>query len=408
MRRLLAGVRDDGRPVPYADHLALHGPLPEPKHVLEALAGAGLRGRGGAGFPVLRKLQVARDAGGRGPVVVNVTESEPASQKDQTLATRVPHLVLDGAQVAARAVKAREVVVATHAGSPAGPALRQALAERRDHVKVRLLEVPARYVSGEASALARAAAGGPAKPVLHDEPLAVRGPSGRPTVVLNAESVAGLALHLRHGKAWYGELGTPDEPGTVLVTVRRTGAVPGVLEVPLGTPLRDALAASRAGTEGIQAVLVGGWFGRWLPGGAALDAPLSHAGMRAAGGVLGAGVVMVLGEDECGLRATAEVARHLAGESAGQCGPCVNGLPALAGALEDVVAGFGVSEALVRVARYRSLVKGRGLCGLPDGTADLVGSALEVFADDVAAHAAGGCGRPSGAALGVPLPGVRV
>jgi len=395
MRRLLAGLRDDGQPVRYADHLALHGPLPSPKDLLGTLAGAGLRGRGGAGFPVVRKLEVARQAGGKGPVVVNVTESEPASLKDQVLATRVPHLVLDGAQVAARAVRAREVVVATHVGSPAGPALRQALAERRDAVRVRLLEVPARYVSGEASALARAAAGGPPLPVLHDEPLAVRGPAGRPTVVLNAESVAGLALHLRHGKAWYDGVGTPDEPGTVLVTLRRSGQAPGVQEVPLGTPLAVLLPEP----EGIQAALVGGWFGRWLPAGIALAAPLSHAGLRAAGGVLGAGVVMVLDQDECGLRATAEVARHLAGESAGQCGPCVNGLPALARALDDVVAGVGAPGL---VDRYRGLVRGRGLCGLPDGTADLVGSALEVFAEDVEAHRRGGCLRPAGQALAVP------
>lgn len=395
MRRLLAGLRDDGLPVPYADHLVLHGPLPTPKDVLAALAGAGLRGRGGAGFPVVRKLQVARDARGRGPVIVNITESEPASLKDQVLATRVPHLVLDGAQVAAAAVRAREVVVATHTGSPAGPALRAALAERRDRVPVRLLEVPARYVSGEASALARAAAGGPALPVLHDQPLAVRGPGGRPTVVLNAESVAGLALHLRHGKAWYDGLGTPEEPGTVLVTVRQTGWPAGVQEVALGTPLRAVLPT----TEGVQAVLVGGWFGRWLPGAQALDVPLSHSGLRAVGGVLGAGVVMVLGEDECGLRATAAVVRHLAGQSAGQCGPCLNGLPALASALDDVVAGLGGVD---RIHHYRRLVVRRGLCGLPDGTADLVGSALDVLADDVIAHAAGGCGRPAGLALAVP------
>lgn len=355
---------------------------------------------------MVRKLQVARDAGGKGPVVVNVTESEAASLKDTTLATRAPHLVLDGAQVAARAVRAREVVLATHVGSPAGPALRLALAERRDPVKVRLLEVPARYVSGEASALARAATGGPAKPVPHDQPLAVRGPSGRPTVVLNAESVAGLALHLRHGKAWYDGLGTPDEPGTVLLTVRRSGFVPRVLEVPLGTPVRDALRTAGIPEQGLQAVLVGGWFGRWLPAATALDTPLSHAGMRAAGGVLGAGVVVALGEDECGLRATAEVARHLAGESAGQCGPCVNGLPALARALEDLVGGFATGAALDRLDRYRGLVTGRGLCGLPDGTADLVGSALAVFAGDLAAHERGGCGRPTGVALAVP--GVRV
>jgi NADH:ubiquinone oxidoreductase subunit F (NADH-binding) len=383
----------------FADHLATHGPLPHDAGA--ALEEAGLRGRGGAGFPVARKLSAARKAHGRPRVVVNATESEPASLKDQVLTTRSPHLVLDGALLAARAVRAKEVGGATHEGSVAGPALRRAIDERPDGGQVRLLEVPARYVSGEASALASAAAGGPARPYLHDRPLAVGGPRGRPTVVLNAESVAGLALLLRHGKAWYAREGTLDEPGTLLLTIRRSGLPPSVLEVPVGTPLTVALRLAGVGTADLQAVLVGGWFGRWLPLPEALDVPLSHAGMRAAGGMLGAGLVMALGNEECGLRATTEVVRTLAGESAGQCGPCVNGLPALARAMEDVVGGFGPGDAVTRVDRYRSLVARRGLCGLPDGTADLAGSALEVFAADLANHGRGGCGRPPGMALGV-------
>jgi NADH:ubiquinone oxidoreductase subunit F (NADH-binding) len=398
--RLLAGTRAD-RALSLAEHRAQHGALSAPerrdaKRLQHALARAGIRGRGGAGFPAARKLAVGAESGRRGTLIANAAEGEPASLKDRTLLVRSPHLVLDGAQLAARAMRAREVVVALHAGGPRS-VVDRALAERDDAVPVRVLEVPERYVAGEASALARAAAGGPSLPVLHDAPLAVRGPSGRPTVVLNAETLADLALYLRHGPEWYGAVGTPDEPGTVLVTVRATGAEPTVLEVPLGTPL-GAVVPGPA-----QALLVGGYFGAWLPAPAALDVPLSHAGLRAAGGTLGAGVLVALSPDECGLRATAEVVRYLAGQSAQQCGPCLNGLPAMAEELAVLAAGTATLRTVDRLTRLCGLVTGRGLCHHPDGTAALVRSALMVFAGDVAAHLRGGCGRPAGDALAVPL-----
>lgn len=408
MSRLLEGARADGRPVGRTEHLALHGPLPVPgrhdaQRLQAALVGAGLRGRGGAGFPVARKLAVALESGGKGSVVVNATEGEPASMKDRTLVGLVPHLVLDGAQLAARSVRAREVVVAVHEGGPLRPVLERALAERADDaVRTRVLEVPARYLSGEASALARAAAGGPSRPVLHDVPLAVRGPSGRPTVVLNAESVADLALYLLHGPDRYAGSGTAEEPGTLLVTVRSTSTRPVVIEVPLGTRVRDVLDAAAVPVADVEAVLLGGYFGRWLTAPAALDVPLSHAGARAAGTVLGAGVVMALTERECGLRATAHAVRYLAGESAGQCGPCTNGLPAIATALERVVGGFADRGVLEHLRRWCGLVEGRGLCSLPDGLSSLVASAITAFAADLETHLGQGCGRPAGAALAVP------
>ena len=408
MSRLLEGARPDGRALDRQAHLAVHGALPAPargeaRTWQRALEGAGLRGRGGAGFPVARKLAVAHEAGGRGVVVVNATEGEPASLKDQTLVGLVPHLVLDGAQLAARSVRAREVVVAVHEGSPLPGVLAAALAERPDDaVRTRVLTVPARYLSGEASALASAAAGGPGRPLLRDVPLAVRGPSGRPTVVLNAESVADLALYLLHGPSRYGDQGTAEEPGTVLVTVRSAATGATVLEVPLGTPVGEALGTAGVDLGQVQAVLLGGYFGRWLAAPPALDVPLSHAGARAAGGVLGAGLVMALGQAECGLRATAQAVRYLAGESAQQCGPCTNGLPAIATALERAVGGFAEPETLEQLRRWCGLVAGRGLCSLPDGVSALVASALTVFGDDLAAHAGHGCGRPAGPALAVP------
>lgn len=404
--RLLAGTRPD-RPLTRAEHQAVHGPLVratrgEARDLLAQLDG-GLRGRGGAGFPVARKLATALEAGGRGKVVVNATEGEPASLKDQVLVRANPHLVLDGAQLAGRATRAREVVVAVHQGSGLSEVLTAALAERPDDaVRTRLLEVPVGYLSGEASALARASVGQQALPALRTAPMAVRGPGGRPVVVSNAESVAGLAVLSRLGPQAYAAVGTPEEPGTVLVTVRSSRSRPRVLEVPLGTPLGQALDLADVPRAQVGAVLLGGYFGSWLRAPAALDVPLSHAGARSAGGSLGAGMVLALGPDECGLRATAHAVRYLADESARQCGPCANALPAIAGALEALVGGFASVDVLDHLSRWCGLVEGRGLCALPDGATALVRSALVVFDEDVAAHAAHGCGRPAGSALAVP------
>lgn len=397
VRRLLAGAGQRS----LAEHLRVHPALPaggrhDARRLLAALAGAPLPGRGGAGFPAARKLAAA---GARGQLIANCSEGEPASRKDAALLGHAPHLVLDGAQLAARAIRAREVVVAVHAG-PVSAVVARAVEERRgyDGVRTRLLEVPARYVAGEASALARAAGGGPALPALHDQPLAVRGLDGRSQVVLNAETLAGLALYLGHGPAWYGQVGTVDEPGTLLLTVQGDT----VLEVPVGTSVGAALAAAGVDAAGLQAVLVGGYFGAWLAAPEVLDVPLSHAGLRQAGGSLGAGVVVALTAEQCGLRATAQVVRYLAAQSARQCGPCLNGLPALADALDALAAGRARPAVLDRLAALCGLVTGRGLCAHPDGTAALVHSALVVFAENVPAHLSGGCDRPAGPALAVP------
>jgi NADH:ubiquinone oxidoreductase subunit F (NADH-binding) len=402
--RLLADV-----PVGLAEHRRQHGLLPAGRRddavlLLQRLAGAGLRGRGGAGFPTDRKLSTASAAGRGGQLVVNAAEGEPASLKDQALLGCQPHLVLDGAQLAARSFRAREVVVAVHEGGVAEEVIRCALAERarEDRVRARLLRVPNRYVSGEGSALARAAQGGPALPALHDLPLAARGPAGPPTVVLNVETLAGLALHLEKGPEWYGRVGTPDEPGTVLLTVRSDDTSPTVLEVPLGTELEQALVLSGADPGAAQAVLVGGYFGAWLSATVALRTPLSRAGLAGVGGTLGAGLVMALSKNRCGLRATAQAVRYLADQSARQCGPCRNGLPALATAMELLAEGTPPSEVLDRLRQVCGLVEGRGLCHQPDGAVTLVRSALAVFADDVQDHLEGRCHRPAGTALAVP------
>jgi len=370
---------------------------------------AGLTGRGGAAYPAGKKLRSVRErAGLRGAVVIaNGMESEPASAKDASLLARAPHLVLDGIALAAEATSAREAYLCVRRQVQAD-ALAAAIAERGgyDPVPVQLALVPERYVSSAESSLVRYLGGGPALPGFTPPRPFERGVRGRPTLVSNVETLANVALISRHGADWFRSAGTASAPGSALVTVSGAARRPGVYEIAFGTPVRDVLALAGGGGEigGVQAVLAGGYFGSWLPGGAALGTPAAPAALRAAGAAFGAGIFLVLPAAGCGLAETARVVRYLAGQSAGQCGPCLNGLPAIADALEQVAFGAGGSgrgahgRALRWLRDLFRLVEGRGACHLPDGVARLAASTLRVFADDVRSHERGPClaarGRP--------------
>jgi NADH:ubiquinone oxidoreductase subunit F (NADH-binding) len=154
-------------------------------------------------------------------------------------------------------------------------------------------------------------------------------------------------------------------------------------------------------------VLTGGYFGTWLPLPAALSVPLSEPGLRAAGASLGAGVLAVLPDTACGLAETARVTGFLASQIAAQCGPCRNGMPALAEAMNWIAFGQPDSDIIGWAGQLTELLAGRGACRLPDGAAGLVTSALAVFAADLQAHASGGpCERTRRPAiLPIPPPG---
>jgi NADH:ubiquinone oxidoreductase subunit F (NADH-binding) len=403
--RLLAGVRPDGRPVSLGEHRATYGPL-RSAGAGRLIAESGLRGRGGAGFPVEAKVQAVRLAGGKPVVVVNGAAGDPLGEKDTFLITRLPHLVLDGAQVAADAIEARQILVSIVDRAGVYDVMERAMGERRragtDEAPMKLVPAPDRYVTGESSATAAHLSGNSALPTHHPPQTAERGVKGRPTLVQNVETMANLALLSRNGSEWFRQVGEQTEPGSLVLTVRGAVAQPSVVEVPVGATVEQALSGVGWLTEPVGAVLVGGCAGRWLPATTALAAPLSHAGMAAAGGTLGAGIVIALPDRACGLDETARLARYLADQSAGQCGACLNGLPAIAGALTALATGKGDRSTVSRLHRWCSIVSGRGACSHPDGTTGLVASALEVFAEDVDRHLAGWCGRPLRGVL--PLP----
>ncbi|GAA0328695.1 NADH-ubiquinone oxidoreductase-F iron-sulfur binding region domain-containing protein [Streptomyces blastmyceticus] len=411
--RLTAGF-DTAARLDRRAHLAVHGSAPRltEAQATDLAETVVLRGRGGAGFPFARKLRAvgraARRRGLRPAVVVNGCEGEPACRKDAVLLARAPHLVLDGALLAAEALGAGTVVVgvtrATTEASVREALAERGLADRRGRaVRARVVRLPERLVSGESSALLRAADGGlPLPPGRHGR-ASEEGLGGAPTLLSNTETYAQLAVAARLGADRYASTGTPDEPGTLLLTISGAVPEPQVVEAPSGVPLAYALRACGAGPA-LQGVLTGGYHGAWLDATAAHGATVSHASLAACGGALGAGAVLPLPADTCPLGETVRVAHWLAAESAGQCGPCRLGLPSVAGALADVLAGGG-RGALEAVREAAGAVRGRGACGHPDGAARFTLSALSAFTDDLAAHVlGGGCGRGTVGVLPLPLP----
>ncbi len=402
-----------GRPaIDLADHLGRHGPLPyrdragaaRRASLVDDVRDAGLTGRGGAAFPVHRKLTAVLRSGGPAVVVGNGAEGEPASSKDKSLLLLAPHLVLDGLQLAAEAVGADDAVLYAGIDQRGIDWLDGLIAQRRsagiDRVAVRLIASPARFVAGQESALVSRIGGGPALPAFTPPRVFERGVDDRPTLVQNVETLAHLSLIARHGPAWFRSAGTPDEPGTVLCTLQQADGRVDLTEAPFGTPLTSLL-----GLAGTQAVLVGGYHGAWLPAATAARLTLSNAALRPHGACIGAGVLAALPADRCGLRETARVSRYLALESAGQCGPCRNGLPRIAGALadladvsyrQDATGKRGPDPAIVAdLDRWSSLVERRGACAHPDGTVRFVASGLRTFRAEVVAHLHGRCTAPN-------------
>jgi NADH:ubiquinone oxidoreductase subunit F (NADH-binding) len=393
-------------------HLSRYGPPPCPapgradmRALIAEVDRAGLTGRGGAGFPAARKL--AAVAAGRIPLVIgNGTEGEPASAKDKVLMARSPHLVLDGAVLAAQMVGASRAVIVAH--RDALDILGQAAAERRrarlDQVRVIVRIAADRFVAGQASAVVRWIEHGVPAPTAMPPRLSERGLGGRPTLVQNVETLAHLALIARYGAPWFRSVGTPAEPGSMLVTVMGAVREPCVAEIAIGTPVGQVLDLAGGPAAPLYALLLGGYSGVWVDAAQAAGRPFSAAGLAGLGAEPGAGLIAALPAGACGLAETARLVRYLAAESAGQCGPCRFGLSAVADEFERIAESRTDDLGLLR--KWLGQVDGRGGCAHPSGAVRLVRSALRTFSTELSQHAAGSC---SGTAqvLPVPSPGPR-
>ena len=404
-RRLFDGLPAEGG-ADLAAHREHWGALPNIKagQVIDVAERSGLLGRGGAGFPTGRKMRTVAAGGRRTVVVANGAEGEPASAKDKLLLTRAPHLVLDGIQLAARAVKADEAHLIVHSGGRLAANLRREIANRGDRVSVQVHTLPTRYVASEETAVVHWLNGGEAKPTFTPPRPFEQGVGRRPTLINNVETLAHLAMLARRGDEWFRSVGDVDEPGTLLVTLNGAGLDRAVAEVPTGTTVGKVVERAGLDLSSSPGVLIGGYFGTWLPTDYATQLPLTHRAMRSAGAALGACIIAALPPDRCGVVETARVAAYLAAHNAGQCGPCINGLPAIAGALRGLATGRWDDRKWPMLERWLSVVPGRGACRHPDGAVRFVATALSTFAADVGRHRAGRPCNKAGSQPWLPVP----
>lgn len=394
---LLARLRHGEAGEALSRHQAALGARPSGSAaLLPVIEASGLRGRGGAAFPTgIKWRAVAQRSHGGAVVLVNGVEADPLSRKDRTLIGGRPHLVLDGAIIAAESVGAKQVIVAVNRGAAsARQALATAIRERREPIRIDAIDVPSRYVAGEETALVQFVNGGAARPTVTPPRPFERGVRGRPTLVQNAETLAWAGLIARRGDGWFRSLGSSAWPGAVLVTVEGSVPHPGVYELPASATIVEALqAAGCANPSALQAVLSGGYFGTWV-------APDNNRPL----GEVGAGVIVALPASSCGLTETARMMSFLAGESARQCGPCFNGLPAVASAIGQIAVGRGRTADVERLRRWANQLSGhRGACHHPDGAINLLKSALRTFEVDLTAHLLRGACRGSQAPSVLPV-----
>ncbi|WP_328535196.1 NADH-ubiquinone oxidoreductase-F iron-sulfur binding region domain-containing protein [Streptomyces sp. NBC_00344] len=352
-----------------------------PGELLGHIAAAGLRGRGGAGFPVAVKLRAVRDAGAPPVVVANGEEGEPGSVKDRWLLRARPHLVLDGLARAAAITGARRGYVYL-ADPVAGERIRRALTERETELPVEVIETPHTYVAGEETAVVRRINGGPALPTAKPPRPYEQGVGGAPTLIANVETLARIALLAAR----------PEErrrtARATLVTLSGGSAGPLLAEVPYGTTLRT-LARTQGTPEPVGA-LMGGLFGG-LIGPRSLDLALDPDTLSAAGTALGCAAIRFLAPDECPVSVAALAARHLAAQSTRQCGVCVAGTGSIHDALTALASGTAEAGVHTNLHRWSTALPGRGACGLLDAAAGTAGSLLRAFPHLVSSHLDGPC-----------------
>jgi NADH:ubiquinone oxidoreductase subunit F (NADH-binding) len=396
LSRLTAGWQDAGRGTTLRQHAATYGPMPTMTRrgshdLLDEVAAARLTGRGGAGFPTAVKMRTVASKRGLAVVVANGMESEPASEKDQALLARAPHLVLDGIVLAAEAVGANEA----HLCLPRTrdwliDSVLAAVDERRradlERVPICVHGLPHQYVSSEETSLVHWLNGGEAKPTNTPPRPFERGVGKRPTLVDNVETLAHVALIARYGARWFREAGHADAAGTMLTTVSGAVAQPGVYEIEAGSAIGEVLAMAGADLAA-RSVLIGGYFGTWHAIGEVASLPFSASGLRPIGGAPGAAVLYVLPAEVCGLAEAARILSYLASQGAQQCGPCMFGLPAIADDLAQLASARPEGDPIERMQRRFGQIAGRGACRHPDGAVRMAQSALRTFAADAHAHA---------------------
>jgi len=388
------------------------------EEVVAELDAAGLRGRGGAGFPAARKWRSVMGTGaGTRYTVANGAEGEPGTFKDRALIRSNPYAVIEGLAIAAHTVGAARSFLAVKASfAPETEALTRALIEMGeagwlDPETFAVVAGPEEYLFGEEKALLEVIEGNEPlprwlPPYLHGlfasapqlgwqahEPDLVdhRRPGANPTLVNNAETLAHAAWILANGAEAFRAVGTEASTGTVLCTVVGDVAHPGVFEVPMGTPLQELLDKAGGPLPGRQFKAVFPGVANAVLAANQLEVALSYESMEAAGSGLGAAGLIVYDDSACLVEVAAMLSRFLYVESCGQCPPCKIGTGDITATLDRIRTGAGQDADLGLIEERLRIVADGNRCYLPIQERIVISSILRAFPDDVAAHLEGWC-----------------
>ncbi|MFE6861848.1 NADH-ubiquinone oxidoreductase-F iron-sulfur binding region domain-containing protein [Nocardia sp. NPDC057668] len=369
-----------------------YGPIASGTAVLDEVRASGLRGRGGAAFPLATKLATVAAAHARGErtvVVANGEEGEPVSIKDKWLLRHRPHLVLDGLRIAATVAGADRAYL--YLSDPrAASRVDAALTELDEHPRefggpaIELVTVDPAYVAGEETAAVRAINGGPALPSDKPPRPFEHGVHQRPTVVSNVETLAQLAWIHRHGAHAFRTAGTEHSPGTFLATVTGGDRPPALYEVPHGYRFADLLTLHGISHDTVRGALLGGYF-TGLADRSIVSARLDPESLRAQGFALGCGSLTLL-TTECPVAVAAAILDYFRRENAGQCGSCFNGTAAMAAVATALRDGLADTGDLARLRRWSRVLRGRGACGTLDAATNAAATLLDRFDTEVKAH----------------------
>ena len=432
-RRLLTDIGrvDPGSLASYREHggyAALERAITtmSPEAVIGEIESAGLRGRGGSGFPTADKWRAARAVNAeRRIVVANLMAADPSALGDRALAEGNPHLVIEGLLIAAYAVGASEAILAVRGDwTDAISRLRTATDEATEarlagylvlgtdtSIQLSVREGSGAYVAGEETALLNALAGDRGMPAIRPPYPAERGLEGMPTVVQNAETLGHVAWILAHSTEAFRSAGTEGSRGTKLVTVMGRVAQPGLVEVALGTPLLEILALAGGGSGSTKALFVGG------PGGGAIEAgalnlPYDYESLASAGAIIGSGSVLVTDADTCMVDTARFFIDFNAREACGKAVPCRIGTKRLVEAMDRILAATPRPNDIVLLRELSRKMSDTALCKLERLAPAPILTTLDRFADEYRSHAergiclAGSCQVAAVPPLLAPLAGL--
>jgi NADH:ubiquinone oxidoreductase subunit F (NADH-binding)/(2Fe-2S) ferredoxin/Pyruvate/2-oxoacid:ferredoxin oxidoreductase delta subunit len=374
-----------------------------PEEIVAEISAAGLRGRGGAGFPTGRKWEFCR----RQPatpryLICNGDEGDPGAFMDRSVLEADPHAVVEGMIIGAKAVGAARGFIYIRdeyplAVSRVGIALDQARAMGllgRDILgtgfdfDLEIVRGAGAFVSGEETALIASIEGQRAYPRQRPPYPAEHGLWGRPTVINNVETWANVASIIRRGAAWFAGLGTETSKGTKIFSLVGKINNTGLVEVPMGIRLRDIVYAIGGGIpkgRAFKAVQIGGPSGGCIPE-ELLDLPIDYESLTKAGAMMGSGGMIVMDEDTCMVDIALYFLRFTQEESCGKCAPCRVGTRRMAEILARITAGEGSLDDLAKLEELASTVKRGSLCGLGQTAPNPVLSTLRYFRDEYLAH----------------------